>query len=306
MTMPSYRWGEDAVRASRRSYSDRVEVAVCTGTTRLPPYVQWALDCSADNLAILDDQFRFIAVNRHMAAKNSHLGSLIGKSITEVVHSPEALARLTACLKGYEFNSIIRDLSGRLGRLHVQRWLIKSGKPGGILARLSVVEGADQHALGGEYSARRLRLALDLADIFAYEVNFRTGVLTSNPPDPILNNMNIRSFADLLATYPEDVREAAGRRWESHLATGGTFDVEYVLEEDADQREWFHDTIEAVKDTQGDVIGLIGVKQNVTARKRTEATIRAEKEAARAADLAKSEFLANMSHEIRTPVILLS
>lgn len=57
-----------------------------------------------------------------------------------------------------------------------------------------------------------------------------------------------------------------------------------------------------VSNSEGEIIGLVGVTQDVTKQKLYEVELKKAKEVAEQSMEAKSLFLANMSHEIRTPL----
>jgi two-component system CheB/CheR fusion protein len=61
-------------------------------------------------------------------------------------------------------------------------------------------------------------------------------------------------------------------------------------------------TLSPIRDLKGDVIGASRILRDITSRRRTEAELRRQKEAAESANQAKDRFLATLSHELRTPL----
>lgn len=148
---------------------------------------------------------------------------------------------------------------------------------------------------------KRLRLAMDVGDIFSWNCDVRSGRFSCSENGPRIMGIP----PDL---FPDDVAEAtsllpktdafrAKRQWNA-LLTGrtSTLTSEYRLSHPLDGSAlWIRVHGIALDYVNGRPARIAGVGQNITSRK-------LEEEALHAADRRKNEFLAMLAHELRNPL----
>ena len=95
------------------------------------------------------------------------------------------------------------------------------------------------------------------------------------------------------ATYDEMwAALLAGKAWEAEVTNLNKQGEEFI------ELTW----LSPIRQSNGIITHYLGVKEDITQRKKNEALLLAAKERAEDLSKTKSQFLANMSHEIRTPM----
>ena len=167
-----------------------------------------------------------------------------------------------------------------------------------MIERARVIVESRQHA-------ERLRLALATADLGDFRLDLKRGVATFSPRAAAIFGVSPNGPVPLEELRRRVVEEDRAREMEAAeqaIASRSDYDTEYRFVRPDGETRWIAAKGRGTYTAQGEPDGVIGVVQDITARKRNEVELETARDRAVAASRAKDAFLAALSHELRTPL----
>ncbi len=158
----------------------------------------------------------------------------------------------------------------------------------------------------------RLRLALGAANMRSWDWNLQTGeIIGSNLYDDnaLPTKANYIDFVNSIHTNDRSLVLDAMR---TMVELMGVYEVEYRILGEGGQVHWLYSLGQPYRDTNGQIVGIAGVTQDITGRKTIEETLKRADQQAMELILEKervsalTEFINTISHDFKTPLAIIN
>ena len=169
-----------------------------------------------------------------------------------------------------------------------------------------VICGRKEVKLALEESENRFKISQAFANIGTWDWNIKSGDLYWSDRISALfsgKEGTLETSYDnfLAAIHPED-RERVVSAINSCIENNDEYNIEHRVVWPDGSVHWLHESGDVIRDKDGSALNMLGVVQDMTAKKEAEKKIILAKEEAISANQTKSQFLSSMSHELRTPL----
>ncbi|MBD2091296.1 PAS domain S-box protein [Microcoleus sp. FACHB-1515] len=264
------------ITAAKRDQRERLqtETALRETETRLRVMIQHLPGGAA---FVVDRNLRYLlAEGEALSIAGFKPEDLVGKTVSEAMPS-ELVARYEAVYRSglagetFEFEHDAHD------RFYISRGTPLRSENNEIYAVLAVsydITERKQAEIALRESEERLRLAIEAAQMYAWEFDLRTNTPKfSENAEQVIGRSPADSFEENLEHVHPDDRATVQQAFEDALTNGDRFQYEMRSFTQDNQLQWFLVIGSLIRDAENQPIRAIGISQNITDRKSAEAAL---------------------------------